>query len=462
MQQKEVISIKTRYETMKELNLSLQHDFDLYRERNSPSFESQVETLRKENLFLQAEKFQLIHDIDKYIEKNVNSFTENLFELCHLAATWNLPLTIAKIAAKDIGINKQLQVRRKIVVVKSSHPELVTELRDKLERKQSPLMAAARNGSCQSLAILLSFGADVNSRDDLGDTALVYACRGRHLEDSSDYVIFGQSQHPFTISDQKSCIEQLIASRADLDNQGKNGMTSLMCCAQNGDWQLLEKLLEYIPNLELKSREHKTALMYACSKNSESHCKCVSMLLKRDCDINAADDKGDTALMFCIDSGNMDAFRLLLSAGADINARNRLGITCLMQAVSKNTSSFAEELLRRQADVSLLDRHRYSALMLAAESDIPCDIIRLLLGSGADVNQQNVNGETALMLASSRLLVDKVKALVSSLTCPADVHVKNKDGATALEIARLSTSGRDSDKQCIVKLLLSLKLKNES
>jgi ankyrin repeat protein len=45
-----------------------------------------------------------------------------------------------------------------------------------------PLQLAADGGDCESIALLLRAGADVNARSGSGWTALLRACNGGHLE----------------------------------------------------------------------------------------------------------------------------------------------------------------------------------------------------------------------------------------------------------------------------------------
>ncbi|MBL3600997.1 MAG: ankyrin repeat domain-containing protein [gamma proteobacterium endosymbiont of Lamellibrachia anaximandri] len=81
--------------------------------------------------------------------------------------------------------------------------------------------------------------------------------------------------------------------------------------------------------------------------------------------LDTQDAKGWTALMFAIKVGKQHAVSMLLDAGASPNAGDRLGRTPLHLAVAT-----------------------------------PVDITRLLLKAGADVNQRNAGGVTALMLAA--------------------------------------------------------------
>ena len=64
--------------------------------------------------------------------------------------------------------------------------------------------------------------------------------------------------------------------------------------------------------------------------------------------------------------------------------------------------------------------------------DEVADIVRLLLAAGADSNEQNQNGMTALMCSAERGFLDGVKAL---LDADVDVNMSDSQGRTALALA---------------------------
>ena len=77
-------------------------------------------------------------------------------------------------------------------------------------------------------------------------------------------------------------------------------------------------------------------------------------------------------------------------------------------------------------------------------------LLQVLIEGGGDVNTANQDGYTILMLACEHGYIDIVNFLVEK---DVDVHVKDKNGRTALHIAE------NADQQEIVKILKKMIIK---
>ena len=113
------------------------------------------------------------------------------------------------------------------------------------------------------------------------------------------------------------------------------------------------------------------------------------------------------------------------------------------QAVKKGQLDKVRELLE-MIDVDSQDDNGMTALMIAIGKNRE-DIVRLLLEYGADVDIKNNTGNTALMRASLRGYINIVRLL---LEYRANVDIKNTRYETALMWASLNNSAD------IVELLL--------
>ncbi|HEU0200816.1 MAG TPA: ankyrin repeat domain-containing protein [Burkholderiaceae bacterium] len=137
------------------------------------------------------------------------------------------------------------------------------------------------------------------------------------------------------------------------------------------------------------------------------------------------------------EAGQLETLRALLESGVDPNTRDAEGLTPLMLVVRGRTESPAaiKALLDRGADVhakcdcSACDPRSGSqgcnALMIAASVGHR-EIVQILLGAGARVNDKTEQGHTALMLTERS---DIVRTL---LQWGADPDMRDDHGRTAL------------------------------
>jgi ankyrin repeat protein len=112
----------------------------------------------------------------------------------------------------------------------------------------------------------------------------------------------------------------------------------------------------------------------------------VQLLLKSGVDANARSVGGETALMTCARTGNVDAVKVLLAAGADVHGKeSKRGQTALMWAAAEGHVETVEALLAAGASIgSRLDSGFTPFLLAVREGQL--GVVRALLKAGADVN----------------------------------------------------------------------------
>jgi ankyrin repeat protein len=142
---------------------------------------------------------------------------------------------------------------------------------------------------------------------------------------------------------------------------------------------------------------------------------------------------GETPLMIAARSGNPDVVEQLLAKGANANARGARGQTALMWAVSQQHPDVVKALIARGADIharsdvwhdmmavpphgkpeynKLIPHGGETALMFAARvGDL--DSARLLLAAGANVNDADAWGVSAMVLAAHSGFTEVVEFLL--------------------------------------------------
>ena len=140
-------------------------------------------------------------------------------------------------------------------------------------------------------------------------------------------------------------------------------------------------------------------------------------------------------------------------SNSDLEARYN-GKTALMAALEMRRFGAAplaaqqlsdvivKNLLDAGADFNAIDSDDWSVLMIAV-SQTSVNAVKMLLDKGVNIHAKNYRGETALMFAANRPLLNndtnayaKLQILQLLIDAGANVNVKNPSGRTALYFAR--------------------------
>ncbi|XP_054867338.1 KN motif and ankyrin repeat domain-containing protein 1a isoform X1 [Amphiprion ocellaris] len=154
--------------------------------------------------------------------------------------------------------------------------------------------------------------------------------------------------------------------------------------------------------------------------------------------VNMADGNGNTALHYSVSHSNFQVVKKLLDADVcNVNQQNKAGYTPIMLAAlaaveTPKDMRIVEELFSKGDVNARASQAGQTGLMLAV-SHGRMDMVRALLGHGADVNIQDDEGSTALMCASEHGHVEIVKLLLAQPGC--DATLSDSDESNALSIS---------------------------
>lgn len=205
--------------------------------------------------------------------------------------------------------------------------------------------------------------------------------------------------------------------------------SNLFEAIRQNDCARVRRLLDQGIPADSKNSAGATAVMSAALYADRA---CLSALLGKKANLNAANTSGATALMWAVH--DIEKVRLLLDHGADPNARSQEGRTALLIAARQPGSlPVIKLLLAKGADLRAKDNAGGGALHLAAETG-DLEMLHFFLEKGADVNARalphygaprfgrppegmdkgpkKVDGPTPLMIAAYSGSVESVRLLL--------------------------------------------------
>ena len=259
------------------------------------------------------------------------------------------------------------------------------------------LMKASSGGHIDVVKLLMDSGANVNCEPDLGrhGTALAAASSNGHVD----------------------IVKLLLAAGADVNLAAKCYNSALMNAVSDGNLEIARLLIQVGVNVNYISGHHSfnesTALFLASSSGHVANTKC---LIEAGANVNLTIKDGETALMEASYKGSLDMVTLLVQAGADVNHTCRYNRNALFMASSRGRAEIVKYLiasgskLNCLADSTLRYRNKTTALVEALYNR-DLETTKVLINSGADVNQVLKDGWSALMIAVSQGHIDCIEFL---------------------------------------------------
>jgi ankyrin repeat protein len=350
-----------------------------------------------------------------------------------------------------------------------------------------PLLMASWAKTSKPIELLIKAGANVNQRNDKGETALQRSTN--ELTGASVKALLAAGANPNVSSDDgespldramfhgnQIAFDALLAAGADPSMINSQGESVLMRAAIVNAGEFIPTLVAKGANVQFTDAEGRNAL-HVGTMSRDGASRSIKQLLDAGLDANSTDKQGNTPLMYASQRVWSHATKALLAGGAAIHQTNRAGATALDMSVATAEPwepDPAAELIKAGADVNhrgpggitalerCIDRKYLKTIKAAVEAgarlDVPdadgrtplmraCnakrpdgsydrtpnEITDLIAGTGrADVNHQDKDGNTALMLAAMQGNVMMISTLVHT---GADKDLTNKDGKTAMDLA---------------------------
>lgn len=188
-------------------------------------------------------------------------------------------------------------------------------------------------------------------------------------------------------------VKSLISKGADINAKDEDGDTALHIAIDHGRQDVVKPLLDKGADINTKTRYGgRTPLHQACLRGQTDT---AELLIAKGADVNAIDSIWGAKPLACAAyEGHKNTVELLLSKGADINHKNRAGNTALSDAAFRGNLDVVEFLIAKGAKVD--EKNYYDATpVVRAVEEGHVDTVKLLLAKGADI-KETCQGETLL------------------------------------------------------------------
>ncbi|XP_018587449.2 transient receptor potential cation channel, subfamily N, member 1 isoform X2 [Scleropages formosus] len=277
------------------------------------------------------------------------------------------------------------------------------------ENGDSALHISCRRRDVEMVKVLAEHGANVDMQNDKGQTPL--------------HIAAGLGDEPL--------LKYLCYCRANPNIMDKKDRTPLHIVAERGFTNLVEILTERFRSSVLARTKDGSTLMHVASQSG--HPDTALAFLKKGVPLYMPNKSGAVCLHAAARSGHAGVVKALLLKGAQVDTITKDGYTALHLAVQACKPLVVETLLGFGAQVQCKGgKAKETPLHIAAQVKEGKNVAEMLLKSGADVNAEQENGETAVHVAARHGNLQTLKALIEE---GGDVTWQSKAGENPLHIA---------------------------
>lgn len=325
---------------------------------------------------------------------------------------------------------------------------------------RTPLFyACSERGNLDIVKFLVENGALINVKDIYGKSPLTFAFINNKL-DIAEYLIskgadISNLEEIILDIFNAGCVlykeqDMVFEPVKYLLNKGSKINISLVDSCKKNNFLLSKFLIDNNINVNINEidKEKKTALDYAFDNKN---LQIVSLLIDNGIDTDRIDLHGNTVLMNICNIGtdidhesfyikdddskySLELIEKIINNGSymNLNIKNNQGKTVLMYAC---TYPYYELDARIHACTGARDCYgcRKPSSYSKCELTGSADIVGYLIDNGADINQKDYNGQTALMIACKTGLDSVIDELIASSNT-SHINLTDNDGCTALHI----------------------------
>lgn len=160
-------------------------------------------------------------------------------------------------------------------------------------------------------------------------------------------------------------------------------------------------------------------------------------MIKQDANVNEDDGDGVTPLVAAVYSQNLELVDSIVRQGVNVNQDQNDGRTALILATGYGSVDIVNYLIQNGADVDQADLNSSAPLMTARG----LEMVDLLIRAGADIDLEDHQGITALVVHAACCSADFVNRLIEAC---ADVGHTAPHDITALSMVDVQPAWRSN------------------
>lgn len=187
---------------------------------------------------------------------------------------------------------------------------------------------------------------------------------------------------------------------------------ALLVAADRGELAVVRQLVAQGARINWRDHRGRTPLLAATWRNRVDVAR---FLIQEGADVNAKDLIQDTPFLVAAAEGRVEILKMTLSAGADLKDTNRHGGTALIPAAHRSHVEAVKLLVATKIDKDHVNNYGWTALMeavvLGDGGPAHTEVVRMLVGAGANANIPDRDGITPLEHAKHRGYLGMVRIL---------------------------------------------------
>jgi len=325
--------------------------------------------------------------LSKFIEHNVNLnlkdkehntvlmyLTQNNEELLvkfildHIIYSNNLIINLITLRKNKVKIGKE----EFNTLINEGYSKINVDAHDK--RLNTSLMFACQESSRPIVSTLLTYKADINKENYIGNSPLFFSCYYNDVD-----------------------VSKLLLStgKVDIDHKNKNGDTALCVACQSDNEELINLLIDY------------------------------------HCNLNAINNKGQQPIHIASIYDKLETLKTLCKRGADLFTENKIGNQCFSLACINDNTNIIDFLLTFPIDINHTNYSGDSALHQCCILQKLNIIKKIITLDNLQLDEQNGYGFTPFLIACKKNDLELAKLILNQKK-PINIDVHTNSGDYAL------------------------------